>query len=198
MKVLHRIDANVSEKTQGSLSSLPRILGGPRTPHWKPQTVMLPSGSRHWAACETKEMILLLVLLYYSCICCQSKCCVLMCVLSDGLSMQPQANGTHKNQMGQAEGRSEHTPHMQTPFPSLYLFFLFIGLSSLSGPLKPQPDLAGVPLWSPWLPFSMPQLPLLASTPSLAGNDGCRGDQSRVCLRPSEPVTWPSGFSFWQ
>lgn len=32
--------------------------------------------------------------------------CVLMCLLSDGTTTPLQANGTHKNQTGQAEGRS--------------------------------------------------------------------------------------------
>lgn len=32
-----------------------------------------------------------------------------VCVRSDGTTTQLQANGTHKNQTGQAEGRSKHT-----------------------------------------------------------------------------------------
>lgn len=35
--------------------------------------------------------------------------CVCVCVRSDGTTTQLQANGTHKNQTGQAEGRSKHT-----------------------------------------------------------------------------------------
>lgn len=41
-----------------------------------------------------------------------------MCLLSDGTTTQLQANGTHKNQMGQAEGRSEHTRTRTHPLSS--------------------------------------------------------------------------------
>lgn len=68
--------------------------------------------------------------------------CVLMCLLSDGTTTPLQANGTHKNQTGQAEGRSKHTLPLLTPFfpalPSSSLAFL-------SEPLKCQTALRPPP-----------------------------------------------------
>lgn len=61
-----------------------------------------------------------------------------MCLLSDGTTPPLQANGTHKNQTGQAEGGCEHT-RTRSParllFISPCLFYLFITLSFLCDPL---------------------------------------------------------------
>ncbi len=145
----------------------------PWSPHWKPLNLLLvmlsvglPPAGRTRLHVKPKKWYFLLLLLYYYSIYCQSKWRVLMCLLSDGTTTQPQANGTHKNQMGQAEGRSTHThthtyrfffslplslpPHFSPLllFISSCLFSLFI--TSLSEPLKLRAGLAGVPLRSLW------------------------------------------------
>lgn len=174
--------------------SLSRTVGGPWTPHWKTTkpTVRnavscVTTSPRH--SCETIKMILLQLLLYYCSIHCQSKWCMLMCLLSDGTTTQPQANGTHKNQMGQAEGRSTHT-HIRTPLPRLLLFlspFLNLTLFLSLNLLNCEQALQGFPSGLHGNHSACPSCLSCPAPPSLAGNNGCFGDQLRVCLCSSRP-----------
>lgn len=101
------------------------VLGLTVNPCWKPpqpQLVMLsggppPAPGARPLPCNQRNDPLCLRLFWQSSgwrgppleLTVRARVCVRVCVRSDSTTTQLQANGTHKNQTGQAEGRSKHT-----------------------------------------------------------------------------------------
>lgn len=103
---------------------------------------------------------------------------------SDGKTALLKANGTHKNQLGQAEGGFVFHKHIRATF-LVVLSRTTSSLSFLSAPLKPRaPFVGGVPLVSMVTIQYDPVGSLGPAPPVLAGDNGCHGDQSRVNLCP--------------